>query len=74
MWGAVWLWLRWVYDLAPAWLDSDWTAAIGGFVLAAAVYGLVSWLFRSEELMVLVDMVRRRRARGATAAAPADQP
>jgi len=74
MWATLRLWRCWVYGMAPGWLDADWTAAIGGFVIAVAVYGLVNWLFRSEELRVLASMRRGRRAPGASGAPAPDHP
>ena len=60
MGGVLWLWLRWLDVATPARLDADWVAVLGGFALGTVVYVGVAWLLRSEELAILVGLVRGR--------------
>ena len=62
--GVLWVWRRWVYAATPWGLDPDWVAALGGMILAATVYIGISWLLRSEELSILLTMMRRRGRAG----------
>jgi putative peptidoglycan lipid II flippase len=46
----------------------NWIVAIGGIMLGIITYSLVSWLLRSEELALVLAMVRSRaKSRAATA-------
>ncbi|MBK8046421.1 MAG: murein biosynthesis integral membrane protein MurJ [Anaerolineales bacterium] len=60
---ALWIWVAWTKAVTPPALDVDWVAAVGGVLIALAIYGLASWLLRSEELRLVIGMVRRRTAR-----------
>lgn len=61
--GVLWLWSRWAPTLLATPADDDLLTAIGGILLGIGVYCLVSWLLRSEELTLVLAMVRRRARR-----------
>ena len=63
MGGVLWLWVRWVDGAMPGRPNEDWVAALGGFVVGTVVYVGVAWLLRSEELAILVGLVRGRLGR-----------
>jgi putative peptidoglycan lipid II flippase len=54
------LWVQWEPDAFPPALEDDWGIAIGGIILGIIAYSTISWLLRSEELALLIDMLRRR--------------
>jgi putative peptidoglycan lipid II flippase len=53
------IWVQWGAQLFPPAL-ADWGVAIGGIILGIITYSFVSWLLRSEELALVLAMVRRR--------------
>lgn len=54
------LWVQWSPLLLPGAAADDWLTALGGIALGFAVYAAASFLLRSEELALVLDMVRRR--------------
>jgi putative peptidoglycan lipid II flippase len=58
--GVLWLWVQWSPGLLPGDAADDWLTTIGGILLGFAVYALAGWLLRSEELVLVWAMVRRR--------------
>ena len=59
------LWVQQGAGFPPA--LQNWIVAIGGIMLGIVTYCLVSWLLRSEELTLVLAMVR---SRGKSKAAP----
>lgn len=58
---AVWGWLGWVgYQVWQPAILGAWVAALGGLLLAVAVYMAAAFVLRSEEVIPLWGMVRRR--------------
>jgi len=53
-------WLWWTSTQLPSAAWVTWVVAIGGIVLAAGVYGLVSLLLRSEEMKLAVSIISRK--------------
>jgi putative peptidoglycan lipid II flippase len=54
----VWVWF--VPAVYPQRLDDDWAVTIGGILLGIITYSVMSLLLRSEELALVLGMVRRR--------------
>jgi hypothetical protein len=48
--------------LTTTWED-DWIVTLGGIILGIMTYSFSSWLLRSEELALVLDMLRRRGRR-----------
>ena len=61
MGAALWGWQRWIAQSAWGSVGDGavWLTAIGGIVLAAVVYAVVSLALRSEEVWVMAGLVRR---------------
>jgi putative peptidoglycan lipid II flippase len=61
------LWVQWAPGALPGGEASDWLTAVGGVVLGVGIYCLAGWALRSEELALVLEMVKRRgRRTGAT--------
>ncbi len=64
--GALLLWVQWAPALLPGVAADDWLTALGGIVLGFAVYAVVGYVLRSEELAFVAGLLRQRlRRRGA---------
>jgi putative peptidoglycan lipid II flippase len=57
------LWVQWAPALLPGAAGDDWLTALGGIALGFAVYAVGSYALRSEELALVLEMVRRRLRR-----------
>jgi putative peptidoglycan lipid II flippase len=54
------LWVQWGPAAFPSGLENDWVIAITGIMLGIITYSLISWLLRSEELVLILAMLRSR--------------
>jgi putative peptidoglycan lipid II flippase len=53
-------WVLWSPTLFATTWEDDWLVTLGGIILGIMTYSFSSWLLRSEELALVLDMVRRR--------------
>lgn len=62
MGAMLWLWIEWSQRLEPlAHLNNDgWLQALGGLVLAAISYGVISLVINGEEARPAINMLTRR--------------
>ncbi len=56
-------WVLWSPTLLATTWEDDWIVTLGGIILGIITYSFSSWLLRSEELALVLDMVRRRGRR-----------
>ena len=58
--GFLLLWVQWSPAVLPGVAADDWLTTVGGILLGFAVYAAASYALRSEELALVLEMVRRR--------------
>jgi putative peptidoglycan lipid II flippase len=54
------LWVQWGPAAFPSGFENDWVIAITGIMLGIITYSFISWLLRSEELVLILEMLRSR--------------
>jgi putative peptidoglycan lipid II flippase len=63
------LWVQFGQEGFRSTMEDDWIITIGGIILGIMSYSILSWLLRSQELAIVVDLVRNRgKSRSATSA------
>jgi putative peptidoglycan lipid II flippase len=56
-------WVLWIPSILAGTWEDDWIVTLGGIILGIMTYSFSSWLLRSEELALVLDMLRRRGRR-----------